>query len=301
MRDLTLGHCRAALYGEPWAILPEKLSALAETFERRAAGLSLSNDQAERIAAAHAERIAASVPGAVRQEIAGTSFALAAGGVAILPLIGTVVQRPGLFSRYSGGVSAEQFAEAARQLIAREDVSALVFDVDSPGGSVAGVPEAAAVLAGLRKSGGKPIAAVSNTLMASAAYWLASAAREVVTSPSSLTGSIGVYALHEDQSRAEDRAGYTVSVVKAGRLKAGGLPHRPLSDDARKGMQERVDAYYGQFVQAVALHRNVSRTVVRAGFGEGDVLTADRAVAAGLADRVESLPLVVRRLGGKAA
>jgi ClpP class serine protease len=125
------------------------------------------------------------------------------GKVAVLPMFGTISQRPSLMTKYSGGTSAEQFAGAHAALLDDGSVRSIVWEVDSPGGSVAGVPEAAARLVGMR--GQKKTVAVSNALMASAAYWLGSAADEIVAAPSSLTGSIGVVAVHEDYSRANER------------------------------------------------------------------------------------------------
>ena len=221
------------------------------------------------------------------------------GRVAVVPLYGTVTQRPNWLTSYGLATSAEQFAAAVEELAADPGVGAVVFDVDSPGGSVAGVPEAATRLLALR--GVKPTAAVSNAMNASAAYWLSSAADEVVAAPSSLTGSIGVYTVHEDQSGANDRAGVAVTYVYAGRRKVDGHPDAPLSDPARAAMQRQVDDYYDQFAGAVARHRNASPSAVRDGFGEGDVLTAKRAVGARLADRVDTLAGTVARLGGKAS
>ena len=173
-------------------------------------------------------------------------------------------------------------------------ISGIVWDVDSPGGSVAGVAEASDKLLSLR--GRKRTVAVSNTLMASAAYWLASAADEIVATPSSLTGSIGIYTVHEDYTQANEKAGVKVSYVAAGKYKVDG--HAELTPTARASMQAMVNDYYGQFVAAVAVARRTTPSAVRNGYGEGDTLTAQRAVAARLADRVATLDAVIRDLSG---
>jgi ClpP class serine protease len=136
--------------------------------------------------------------------------------------------------------------------------------------------------------------AIANTLAASAAYYLAAQADEVVASPSSLTGSIGVFTYHVDQTKADEIEGRTVTYVSAGKYKTETVG--PLSDEARAMLQQRVDDFYGQFVNAVAKGRGVSSSAVRAGYGEGRVLTAKRAVDAGLADRVGTIDDAVRRL-----
>ena len=164
----------------------------------------------------------------------------------------------GLFSEAMPGIESlkRQLAQAA----ADAEVKAIVLRINSPGGEVTAsdvlynaVKKTAAV---------KPVIVHMDSVAASGGYYVACGATKVVASETTLTGSIGVYAIHEDQSRADDRAGYTVSVVSAGRLKTNGLPYKPLSDEARSGMQAMVDTYYGQFVAAVAKHRAVPAVLV---------------------------------------
>lgn len=294
MRDLDLLNVTAAVYGEPWAILPDKLAVLADVLSRRRAGLSVTAGDLDKLKQEADERNKREFQGATIREVRGVAIRQVA-SVAVVPMFGTVTHRPNLFSRYSGGVSAEQFAAVNEELADDSTVTAIVWDVDSPGGSVAGVPEAADRLFALR--GKKKIVAVSNTLNASAAYWLSSAADEISVTPSSLTGSIGVYTVHEDRSGANERGGYRVTYIYAGKRKIDGNPDAPLTDEAAAAMQRVVDDYYGLFVRAVARQRKATESAVREGFGEGEVLTAGRAVEARLADRVETMPQVLARLG----
>jgi len=176
----------------------------------------------------------------------------------------------------------------------------VVLDVDSPGGAVNGVEELADEM--LRARGQKPVVAVANTLAASAAYWIATAADEVVVTPSGEVGSIGVFAVHEDFSAALEAAGIRVSLVSAGKYKMEGNPYEPLGDEGRAALQERVDDYYGMFVGAVARGRGVAAKDVREGFGQGRLVGARQAVELGMADRVatldETLDRVARRVAG---
>jgi hypothetical protein len=136
-------------------------------------------------------------------------------------------------------------------------------------------------------------------LNASAAYYLSCQATEVVVSPSSLTGSIGVYSAHEDYSAADEKAGVKVTLISAGKYKTEGNMYEPLSDDARSAMQGLVDSFYGKFVKAVARGRGVSQSAVRDGFGQGRVVTAEDAVKFKLADRVDTLDEVLAGYGVK--
>lgn len=271
----------------PWAVTPTMLATILEIARRHAAGEKLS-----------AEDIAARV-GDRQRPVGGVQ-----GGIAILPLSGVVIPRATLMSDVSGAVSAEAFGKAFAQAVADPGVGAIVLDVNSPGGSVAGVDELARQIFDAR--GAKPIIAIANHLMASAAYWIGTAADEVVMTPSAEVGSVGVFAAHEDVSAALAAEGVKTTLVSAGKYKVEGNPYEPLTDEARATIQARVDEYYGMFVKAVARHRGVGQAAVRDGFGEGRAVGAAQAMAAGMVDRVETLDQTLARLakparGGKTA
>lgn len=263
----------------PWAILPTKLDAILAVLELRASGGQVS-----------AEEIRAIVGAAERPQ------QRAAGSVAVLPIFGTISQRVSLMSEMSGGTSTEQFGKAFRSLMADASVGAIVLDVDSPGGGVFGVAELAESI--FKARGQKPIVAVANSMAASAAYWLASAADELVVTPGGQVGSIGVFAAHDDISRANDAMGVTTTLISAGTYKTEGNPYEPLTDEARAAIQAQVDEYYGMFTAAVAKHRGASVKDVRGGFGEGRTVGAKEAVKLGMADRVATLDETIARLTG---
>jgi signal peptide peptidase SppA len=222
--------------------------------------------------------------------------AVRAGSVAIIPVYGVIEQHSDWFMEMFGGVSVDGLRESLRAALADPDVMAVVLDVDSPGGTVAGVTELAAEIRAAR-GGAKPIVVNANALAASAAYWLASQADEVVATPSAQVGSIGVYAVHEDISRMLDEAGVTVTLVSAGPHKTEGNMFEPLSDEARADIQERVDATYTTFLADVAAGRRVAVSQVEMDFGGGRVFGAKKALAAGMIDRIETLGETIQRLG----
>lgn len=215
------------------------------------------------------------------------------GSVAIVPLKGIITPGPmGLLSLLMGGGGGlkafkAQLAEAA----ADEEVGHIVLDVDSPGGLVDLVPETAAFVRDVAER--KPVTAVANTMAASAAYWIASQANEVVVTPSGQIGSVGVYITHTEISKALEKFGETVTLISAGKYKTEGNLYEPLGSEAQKALQGDVDLVYGQFVRDVAKGRDTSETQVREGYGQGRVERAPNAVASGLADRVASLEDVV--------
>lgn len=219
------------------------------------------------------------------------------GAVAVLPVRGTIAHRAGGMDESSGGTSTERLSSMLRQLVADESIGTILLDVDSPGGTVPGVQEFADEVFAARES--KHIVAVCNSMAASAAYWIASQAHEVICIPSGLAGSIGVFTVHQDLSKALEAEGIDVTVISAGKYKTEGSPFEPLSDEAREFIQSRVDEAYGQFVKAVARGRGVSVSDVRGGFGQGRTLPAKDAKAAGLIDRIGTMDETIGRLVGR--
>jgi signal peptide peptidase SppA len=217
--------------------------------------------------------------------------------VAILPLFGTIFPRANMMTEVSGATSAEKFGAMFSALVDDSNIGAIVLDVNSPGGQVNGIADAAQRIYEAR--GKKPIVAVANHLMASAAYWIGSAADEIVMAPDAEVGSIGVFAVHQDVSKALEQDGVKVSIIKAGKYKTEGNPFEPLSEEARGVMQERVHEAYEGFIGAVARHRDVGVEDVRGGYGEGRVVGAKQALRLGMADRVETLEQTVYRLLGQ--
>lgn len=257
---------------EPWAILPATLSRIVDW--------TRSADRA----------------GANVLALEGShDGAMMVGGVAVIPLYGVVEHRSSWMMEMFGGCSVEGLRESLAEALGDPSVSAIVLDIDSPGGSVSGITELAAEIRAAR-GGAKPIVASVNTLCASAAAWIGLQADEVVITPSGHVGSIGVYAMHQDISRMLDEMGVTMTLISAGEHKTEGNEFEPLSDDARADIQERVSAMYQQFVADVAAGRRVSPDVVESTYGGGRVLNARQALAAGMVDRIESLGETMQRM-----
>ena len=221
------------------------------------------------------------------------------GGVLVVPVSGIIMQHESCWSEWGYATSTEGLVCTVREAMNNSAVSAVVLSVESPGGFVYGVAEATAALRALRDM--KPLIAVANAYAASAAYWLVSAASEIVVTPSGEVGSIGVFCVHEDWSKAYEMVGITPTLVKAGKYKAEFSYLEPLSDEARQELQREVDETYAQFIADVAKGRGVAPSVVRGGFGEGRMVSAKAAVDQGMADRVATLDDVLQKLVGRGA
>ncbi len=223
------------------------------------------------------------------------------GAVAVIHIGGMIQKRAAWWMEEFGGTSTDQVGAVFASAMRNNAIGGVVFDVDSPGGTVAGTPELAAMIHASR--GIKPVVSVANPGAASAAYWIGSAAEKMYAIPSGDVGSIGVWTAHEDVSKLEERIGVKTTLVSAGKYKVEGHPWGPLDDVAKAAMQSRVDEIYGEFVDAVAKHRGTSAAKVRNGFGEGRMVRAEAAVKDGMADGIKSLDEVIAEMtrGAKAS
>lgn len=221
-----------------------------------------------------------------------------ASGPAVVHIRGSIVREPNLWTEYGYATSAEEVGRQVDAFAADPNVTAIVLDIDSPGGTVSGTPELAARVAAAAGQK-KVIAAVTGTYAASAAYYVASQASEIVVSPGSEVGSIGVVMMHVDESEFLRQIGVKVSFVAAGAQKVAGNPFAPLDGAARAEYQRRVDDSYQDFVRAVAVGRGVTQTRVREEWG-ARIFPAREAVRLGLADRVGTLDDALARVGGSA-
>jgi signal peptide peptidase SppA len=250
---------------QPVLLEHDTLVKLAQIFQRKLGGEAFDGPtlHAELGAATPAQRGKASAPTTV----------------AVIPIHGMIAQHP-----QSLGTSTDEVGAQLAAALNNPRVDAVLLDIDSPGGTIDGIPELGAKIAAARAV--KPITAFANSFIASAAYWLASQADEVVVTPSGQVGSIGVYMLHEDWSQKLASEGIKIRAISAGKYKLEGVKWEPLDPEAEAFIQQRVDEVYGWFVKAVAAGRRDTQTNVRNGYGEGRMLGAAQAVKANLADRV---------------
>lgn len=276
----------AEFLSTPWALQRERLSAFAAVMGRWANGVRASDDILSGIAADREARDAR------KAEAKQAS----AGGIAVLPLYGVVTQRGNMADDISGpgSASTQRFSQQLRDAIADPAVASILIDIDSPGGSVYGVQELAAEIMQARAQ--KQIVAVANSLAASAAYWIGSAASELYVTPGGEVGSIGVWQAHEDWSAALDEMGVKTTLISAGKYKTEGNPYQPLDGDAQAFMQSRVDDYYQAFTKGVAKGRGVGIDQVRNGMGQGRVLGADAAMQQNMVDGVMTFDEVVKKM-----
>ncbi|MGH8571334.1 MAG: S49 family peptidase, partial [Gammaproteobacteria bacterium] len=203
-------------------------------------------------------------------------------GIAIISIHGTLVRRTLGLEADSGLTSYEAIAAALDNALASPDIAGILFDIDSPGGEAAGLFDLADRIGTARAV--KPVWAVANEMAFSAAYALASGASRLWVTRMGGVGSIGVLAMHVDQSARDAKEGFRYTAVFVGERKNDLNPHEPLTSEGLAFLRSEVERIYGQFVETVAKHRGLEPKVVEA--TEAALYFGGDAVHAGLADAV---------------
>lgn len=266
---MQLVHLASRLYGTPLLIARSKLDVILSVLGPRI-GLP---------------EIEAAVP--LPTPKAGTSVGQP--GIAIIPVHGTLVRRAMGLEAASGLTSYGEIAARLDAALADPQISGILLDLDSPGGEAGGVFELAERIRAANDI--KPVWAHANDSAYSAAYAIAAAASRLTLSQTAGVGSIGVIALHVDQSVKDAKDGIDFTAIYAGHHKNDFSPHAPLSPQAASTLQTEVDRLYGIFVSQVAQMRDLDSDAVRA--TEAGLLFGEAAVTAGLADAVMSFDQVL--------
>jgi len=201
-------------------------------------------------------------------------------GTGVIPIAGVIGKGLSPIEKMTGAVDVNAIADAIDEFSANPQVTRIAFQVSSPGGTVTGVEE----LANKVRNISKPTMAYTDSEMASAAYWIASAADKVVASPSSTVGSIGVYMTIADMTEMAKAQGIKMVVIKSGKFKGAGIPGTSLSEEQVANLQQGVDEIHADFKAAVLQ----TRKLVKAEDMEGQVFSgkqaAQRNLVTGLAD-----------------
>jgi ClpP class serine protease len=283
-------HLAQRLFNVPLAIKPEKaeivMAALAERFGIThlfgPSGVVVFNGQR----AFDQDDVGAA--GRDRQ----CGYSVTRDGVAVIEVCGTLVHRLGSLRPYSGMTGYDGIRANMLHALANGSVRAILLDIDSPGGEVTGCFDLADAIYAARSV--KPCWAILNESAYSAAYALASACARITVPRTGGTGSIGAVWLHSEMSRALDKDGITVTVIRSASRKFEGNNVEPLSDAARARAQAEVDRTAALFVATVARNRGLGAT--RIADTEAACFTGALGVQAGLADAVMAPDAAYRSL-----
>ncbi len=253
----------------PWAIQPEMLATISAIAAREGEGVE-------------------AVEARLGRPLQNTRSVTMRGETAVIPVSGPVFRYANLMTEISGATSLDVLAKDFNAALSDPAVKSIVLNVDSPGGQANGIAEFAAMV----RASSKPVVAYVGDTAASAAYWIASAAREVVMSKTAMVGSIGaVLSIDTEKSRK--------GVVEIVSSQSPNKRPDVSTDAGRAQFQTLLDTLAQVFIEDVAAHRGVTTDKVLADFGQGAMRIGADAVAAGMADRIGTFEEVIAGLAGK--
>lgn len=265
----------------PWAIEPSKLIELQAIYATHMRGEKIDVSAVE-----------ARIGKPLKNEPQGYQVI---DGVAVVPINGVTAKRMNLFAEISGGASTELIGRDLRAALNDPTVKSIMLHIDSPGGTVDGTQTLAQLVESIGQQ--KPVVAFADGMMASAAYWIGSAASAVyVSSETTQVGSIGVVATHTDVSGAQAQQGVKTTEISAGKYKRIASQYGPLTDEGKAAIQEQVDTLYTIFVNDVARHRSASAEAVLEHMADGRVFLGAEAVQRGLVDGIASMETMLSRM-----
>lgn len=244
--------------------------------------LMLHSDYAEALFSNDLEQI--EKRGAAYKKAESNLLSVKDSSVAIIQVYGPLSQKEDFWSWLFGGTSYDQIRSELESALNNDEIESILFDIDSPGGNVAGVFDLVDEIYESRSK--KPSVAIINEIAYSAAYAIASAANEIYIPRTGGVGSIGVIAVHTDQSKFDEKLGVKYTPIFAGEKKNDFSTHEPLSADAYKSVKAEIDEIYDLFVTTVADNRNISAQRIRD--MEAALFQGQKAVDAGLADGVKT-------------
>lgn len=269
----------AALHASHWAITPDALQQMME-IAARALDEPISTIEA--------------LEAKIGKPVNADELMTVRDGVATIRVQGPLFRYANIFTMISGATSYQTLATDLQQAVDDSKIRGIVLLIDSPGGEVNGSAELANMIFDAR--GTKPIVAYVAGMGASAAYWIASAATEVVVAPTAILGSIGAVLSVSDRSAADAARGVkTIEIVSSQSPKKR---LSPTSSEGQAALQDLVDTLASVFVDAVARNRDVSADTVLSDFGQGGVFVGEASLTPGLADRLGSYEAIHAELAG---
>ena len=288
MKANYLPHLAGRVFGVPLLIQPQKLSVILQAIGPRL-GLPPGEFEIEGLGVPVVARVTQSpldegddpdeMDDAARSQ---KPYLVTPEGVAILGVSGTLVKKASWLDAASGMQSYESIRADFQDAVRDPRILGILLDVDSPGGEVGGLFDLADEIYNARAE--KPCMAISDDDAFSAAYAIASSAQRLFVTRTGGVGSVGVIALHLDQSGFDEKAGRKYTAIYAGAKKNDFNPHEALSGSAKDELQSEIDRLYDMFVGTVARNREMKPALVRN--TEAGLYYAEKAISAGFADQV---------------
>lgn len=279
MKANYLPHLAGRVFGVPLLIQPQKLSVILQAIGPRL-GLRQAEIEIERLGVPVVARMPVDEEDdAVRSQ---KPYLETPDGIGVISVSGTLVKKASWLDAASGLQSYQSIRADFQDAVGDPRIQGILLDVDSPGGEVGGLFDLADEIYGARAE--KPCFAIADDDAFSAAYAIASSAQRLFVTRTGGVGSVGVIALHLDQSGFDEKAGRKYTAIYAGARKNDFNPHEPLSGSAKDELQAEIDRLYDMFVGTVARNREMKPALVRN--TEAGLCYAEKAISAGFADQV---------------
>lgn len=297
MKPMSLGRVFDAALRRGWAMDRDVFAQFVEILERHVEGAKLDPSALAAIAEGRRADLLLDLEDGPREVPRGYTRQ---GSVGIVPVRGVIARHAAQVNGLcqDAGTSVEQLRGDLAAAMADAKARTVVLAIDSPGGSVEGIPEFADELRAARER--KPIVAHGEGLMASAAYWLGSQAGEVYATRGTEVGSIGVIARVVDRSRMLGQAGIDTHYVTTARGKAVGAPGQAVRAEDLQDIRASLQPLHDLFLDDIAAGRRRPRDQVEP-WGDGELRTAAAAQTSGLIDGVRTWDQLMAQLGGGAA
>jgi signal peptide peptidase SppA len=272
---MYLPHLASRLYGTPLLLARSKLDIILSALGNRIGWQQSASDSPTLTPASKFTR---SDPSALLN--LPQNLASAASGIAAIGITGSLVRRSVGVDAQSGLMSYAEIGLNLESAASDPSVSGILLEIDSPGGEAGGVFELAQRIREINAI--KPVWALACDSAFSAAYAIACAASRILVTQTSGLGSIGVIAMHVDQTARDAQQGYRFTAVTAGDFKGDLSPHEALSKGSTARLQAEVDRLYGLFIDHVASMRALAPKAVRA--TQAACFFGPESIDAGLAD-----------------
>jgi signal peptide peptidase SppA len=280
------------LVNTPLLLSPTKAAIIHDVIQGRAMG-DFAVDVADT-----PKPEASQFKGSMRKADGGYSILPRAQSVAIITIDGSLVNRGAYIGASSGVVSYEGIGAQIDAAKADPEIKAAIIDMNSHGGEATGmvniaqkVRELAAVM---------PVIAVVNDVAASAGYGIACGATEIVVSPTSFVGSIGVVMVHSDHSSELKKKGVKVTILQKGAAKTHGHPFGPITGEGAVALDKMMSVLYEQFLETVEAGRGDRLNADAARKTEAGIFIGQDAVDAGIADRIGTFDAILDELQSNA-
>jgi signal peptide peptidase SppA len=260
MKNYT--HILAKVMREPWMILPSRHEAILTALDSHMAGPQAFQDDED-----DGSGFDPGEEDEYRED----------GDMAIIPVHGILGKHLSGMELMCGGCSLDLVEKMIGVAVDSPRISKIMFHINSPGGTVTGIPELGDKIAEIEK----PTCAFTDDMACSAALWLASQADSFYSTRSATVGSCGVYCMLLDYTKALETDGVKVNAIYAGKYKLAGAYFKALTPDEREMFQANVDKVHEEFKGALTQHRKIA-----AEFLEGQWFDGDKAAEIGMTDSI---------------